>query len=253
MLGKLLKYDFKAGSQIMITIIISMAVFLGLSLILISFNSQILNSLIYIISTFASIGLFGAFAIIRILYFYNTMTKNESYFTFSIPSSVNKIVFSKIFTSFIWGLICILCLLTYWTVLFKFTGSLNNVIEVFDNMINFAVFVILFQFLFITILIAFSISLSIYSKFKNNINGVIISIISYVLLSNACGIIQLIVLAISQFFQGNLFKIMNNEIVEDSLIKLFNSSIISISTIYFIAAMLLYFLTVKIFSKYKSI
>ncbi|MCL2322132.1 MAG: hypothetical protein FWC47_08520 [Oscillospiraceae bacterium] len=254
MLSKLLKYDFKSGSQIILTIIISMAVFLGLSLILMTFNNGILNSLIIIVSLFATIALFATFAIVRILYFYNTMTKNESYFTFTIPSKVNNIVFSKIFTSLIWGLICIAFLMFYWAILLNSNGNLTGLLDILKQLVPFTIASISTQFIFVAMLMAFSISLSVYAKLKkNNYNGVVISVIAYIIFYYVCGIVQIAVLALTLAIQGNLGKILSNEITDANAMQILNSSTIPIALVYLISGLLFYFLTVKIFSKYKSI
>ncbi len=253
MLGKLLKYDFKAGAQIITTIIISMALLLCFSLALIPIHNNILNSIIIVVSVFASIGLFASFVIVRILHFYNTMTKNESYFTYSIPVSINKIVFSKVFTSFIWGIISILTIVFFWVILLNFMNN-GSYIAGFPNSIAlFTIVIGLSQFIFMMMLMAFSISLSVYPRFKNKNTGIVISVISYIVLYYGLGIVQLIFLAISQLIQGNLQNILNNNLSEDRLIDVMNTSILPAVIIYLLFGAIFYYLTVKIFSKHKSI
>jgi|GEM_PF-6225135 len=253
MLGKLFKYDFKRGAQILLTIIISLIIFLIFSLFITSFNNNIANSLIIFIGIISSIGFFATYAIVHILNFYNTMTKNESYFTHSIPASMNKIVFSKILSAFIWGIICILTIVFFWMILINALDVKIQSDEILKQLLRFMIIMILCQFVFTIALMAFSICLSVYTRFKNKNYGITISIISYIVLSYACGILQVGVIAMVLSIQGKLMRMFSNDITDNEVLSMINSFMPSAVIIYLAFAVLFYYFTVRIFTRHKSI
>ena len=137
MLGKLIKYDFKAMARTMAPIY---AVLLALTLIFsgmvrLHFDEGLVFSIFAILFVFALVGSMFASVIFTVGRFTRGLLKNEGYLSFALPVSTATHIAAKVINAMIWafleGLALLVCLLIMGAVM----GSIEDVrlffIEVF--------------------------------------------------------------------------------------------------------------------------
>jgi len=105
MLGKLLKYEFKATARTLLP--------LYAALLIISVISNLLLHSDFQIASVISITVFGALLmavfivtlILMIQRFYRNLLSDEGYLMFTLPVKTNRLIFSKMIVTFVWFLI----------------------------------------------------------------------------------------------------------------------------------------------------
>lgn len=113
MLGKLIKYEFKATGRTMLPLIAAvlvLAALSGMSVILLDRETSygILQAIfvLILIAFFACIFALGVMALVMMIErFYKNLLGSEGYLMFTLPVSVDALVWSKLIVSFIWFLV----------------------------------------------------------------------------------------------------------------------------------------------------
>ena len=107
MLGKLLKYEFKATVRIMLPFMagllaIALAANLGIRLIDSGRLATIIGAFI-VVAYFLAICAVGVVALVLLVYrFYRSLLSDEGYLTFSLPAGVHQQLWSKLIVSAVW-------------------------------------------------------------------------------------------------------------------------------------------------------
>lgn len=109
MLGKLLKYEFKATSRIFIPLLLLLVILTPITKIMISLDifkgfAEIIPTLTIMSYTVLIIALCVTAFIFMIYRFYKNLLTEEGYLMFTLPVSVHSIVLSKAIVAFFWTL-----------------------------------------------------------------------------------------------------------------------------------------------------
>ncbi len=107
MLGKLIKYDFKALAKNMFPLYGLMIALTLVCSLMIRFNID--RGFVFGISVFAWIvsmsSSFAVTAILVVLRFYNGLLKNEGYLSFALPVKTETHILAKVFNALIWAFV----------------------------------------------------------------------------------------------------------------------------------------------------
>jgi len=117
MLGKLLKYEFKATARIFLLMYAALLVVAGISAIIIPFNGRttlsfleaiptlhtIITSLTTLLYVLVAIAVIVVTFVIIIVRFYR-MLGDEGYLWFTLPVTANQQILSKLIAAFVWSL-----------------------------------------------------------------------------------------------------------------------------------------------------
>ncbi len=115
MLGKLLKYEFKATARVMLPFLggllaIALAANLGIRLIDSSRLATIIGAFV-VVAYFLAICAIGVVTLVLLVYrFYRGFLSDEGYLTFSLPVSVHTQLWSKLIVSAIWIIVAFIAL-----------------------------------------------------------------------------------------------------------------------------------------------
>ena len=138
MLGKLIKYDFKAMSHVMFPIYLAtIAATLIFSLMVkLHFEEGIIFSIfafLFIIGLFGSMFATVFFVVSR---FTRGLLKNEGYLSFALPVDTATHIIAKVINALIWGLFEGLLLLVCFLIMGLFMGSIEGVREFIEEAIK---------------------------------------------------------------------------------------------------------------------
>lgn len=185
----------------------------------------------------------------------NNMYKDESYLTHTIPVSINKIYLSKIISTFMILIICIITIIMSLVIMYLNDSTiemLKTSLNIISNNLNvsIAVFVILLTLLLITemILITFCGFFGIIYGFSFNNKKAMFALLfgfgSYIAFST----ISIILMMIFSIFNQDLFDIMfkGSEMVNYNLFK---SLILIVTILYTLYSGIVYYISNKKLSK----
>ena len=106
MLGKLLKYEFKATARVMLPFmagLLAIAVAANLGIRMIDGNRflTVVGAFI-VVAYFLAVCAMGAVTLVLLVYrFYRNLLSDEGYITFSLPASIHAQLWSKLITIYI--------------------------------------------------------------------------------------------------------------------------------------------------------
>lgn len=225
MLGKLIKYEFKATKRIMIPAIIALICVSVVNGILLGFatNKVLHDSIVF--NTFSAASIFiYAFGIMAILVlagilsifrFYKSDLSNEGYLTHTLPVNISKEIISKVSVGTLWvilagcAIIISLLLISSFQMFFNLNGlTLSDLSEVIDKIIyvlknNWGDLII--GFVYVALILVLSCSneiLSVYSSmavgFSFSKNKIALSFLAYIAINTVTMIIFVLL--------GNVFS-----------------------------------------------
>lgn len=269
MLGRLIKYEFKSTSRIMIP---SIAVWLSIILsikgtqLLFHNDNEIITAITSVVLFVASLAMGIILTVIIISRFYKTLLGDEGYLTFTLPIKTKTIIFAKYLMAIIWQaimlilvILCILLLLDKdeWEYLNTYIIPHLTFLNIWTvlALAGFLMLVSAFEIMLIYMAIAIA---SLFNKHR-----FILSVVFYIALETVVQIINYIL----NFFVGfyisvNLSPELPNEIPESDIIDVFNeiicavisSGIIIVYTVVISAAIVILFFTVSnIFKKHLNL
>lgn len=102
MLGKLMKYEFKATSRIFLPLFAALILVTIVSNLLLGANTATPSVIAYTVSFALMVGIAVATFVITIQRFSKNLIGDEGYLMFTLPTSTEGLVFSKLFVSTIW-------------------------------------------------------------------------------------------------------------------------------------------------------
>ena len=136
MLGKLIKYDFKAMSHAMLPIYLATIVLTALFSLMVKFDIE--EGFIFSVFTFLFItALFGSmFATVffTVSRFTRGLLKNEGYLSFALPVDTATHIAAKVINALIWGVMEAVLMMICFLVMGLFMGSVADVREFFVEM-----------------------------------------------------------------------------------------------------------------------
>lgn len=111
MLGKLLKYEFKATSRIFLPLLLLLVVLTPITKLVTSLDifkgfSKVIPTLTLMSYVFLIIALCVTAFIFMIYRFYKNLLTEEGYLMFTLPVSVHSLVISKAIVAYFWTILC---------------------------------------------------------------------------------------------------------------------------------------------------
>lgn len=137
MLGKLMKYEFKATGRIFLPMFGALLIISIVNRLFVHMNFQVPS----IIGTAVSVIMIIAICVITLILtlqrFYKNLLGNEGYLMFTLPVKTNHLIFSKLLVSTVWfiasGIIVILAILIMAFNNFNFTDIFSQISKFFQN------------------------------------------------------------------------------------------------------------------------
>ena len=103
MLGKLLKYEFKATGRVMLPFLGGLLVLAVVARLASSVIGNDLLSTLILMAYFLSLVAMGTVTVVLLVYrFYRSMLSDEAYLTFMLPAGINAQLCSKLITAAVW-------------------------------------------------------------------------------------------------------------------------------------------------------
>lgn len=102
MLGKLMKYEFKATGRIFLPLFAALVVLAGADRLLSALNFHAAQGIDVFIFVMLAAGLFVVTLVITLQRFRNNLFKDEGYLMFTLPVRTDSLILSKLFVSVIW-------------------------------------------------------------------------------------------------------------------------------------------------------
>ena len=138
MLGKLIKYDFKATSRTMFPIFITM---IGLTFVCsLMSRLRLTKGFVFIALTIILTILLTCSFLITIFFtvnrFVNSLLKNEGYFSFALPVSTLTHIASKVINVIIWAVLELLCVFVCIMIMGLIGSSVNEIKEAFEELMH---------------------------------------------------------------------------------------------------------------------
>ncbi len=250
MLKKLIKYDLLWINKIMLIYFSISIIICTLTRISSLHTSSSIGNIIYQILKGVSISCFASVlinSVIRVwVRFRNSIYKDESYLTHTLPISKNTLYNSKILSSIISVLISLIVIIISFIIAFLNKDIINTIKIIFNNsfIIIGMILTVILEIIYMSYCGIMGILLGNSSNNNKTLKSVFIGILLYF-------VMQLIILGIIYiigFFNtdiGLLFKEYTTTIMDSS----FKSLILLVDTLYLIIITILYFIGKKIFNK----
>ena len=105
MLGKLMKYEFKATGRVFLPLFGSLLLISILTRIFVELNLSMPQALGIMVSVILIIGLLVITFILTLQRFYKNLLEKEGYLMHTIPVKTHSLIFSKLFTASIWQIL----------------------------------------------------------------------------------------------------------------------------------------------------
>ena len=133
MLGKLIKYDFKAMSRIMLPIFLAMLALSLIDSLLFKFrlDNYSIATIFYILTFFVFIGSGFLTLLFVSQRFEKSLLKNEAYLNFALPASTIEHIVAKVINLIIWSFLNVIVLTICFVIVVFITGGISDLIEVF--------------------------------------------------------------------------------------------------------------------------
>lgn len=107
MLGKLMKYEFKATGRIFLPLFGSILVMAAVTQLLSGLNSDIPRTITMVLSSMLITTGFVVTLILTIQRFYKNLLGAEGYLMHTLPVSTGRLIFSKLLAATLWVIVCI--------------------------------------------------------------------------------------------------------------------------------------------------
>lgn len=251
MLKKLIKYDLIWINKIMLIYFIISIIICTLTRIASLNTSSSIGNIIYQVLKGVSISCFASVlinSVIRVwVRFRNSLYKDESYLTHTLPISKCTLYNSKIISSLISVFISLIIILISFIIAFLNKDLINTIKMIFNNNSFIIIGMILTVILEVFYMIHAGI-LGILIGYKSNNNSLLKSVFIGISLYFAMQLIILGIIYIIGYFNtdiGILFKEATNTIMDSS----FRTLILAVDILYLVFIIIMYFIGKKIFNK----
>ena len=138
MLGKIIKYDFRAMSKIMVPVYICMLAISVVLAFMIKINIQEGFIFAIFISLFTSI--MSASVVITAIFvikrFVDGLLKNEGYLSFALPVKTSTHILAKVINTLIWVSLEVLAIILSGLIMILILSSVKEIVEGFRNIIR---------------------------------------------------------------------------------------------------------------------
>lgn len=139
MLGKLIKYDFKAVAKSMIPIYLAMLVLSVILSLMIRFQvneSGLIFVLIASLFSFSIVGSFVATLVFVVNRFKDGLLKSEGYLSFALPVKTSTHILAKVINALIWSVIQWLMILLITLIMGVMLSNIDEIVFAFRELIR---------------------------------------------------------------------------------------------------------------------
>ncbi len=133
MLGKLMKYEFKATGRIFLLLFGSILIMATVTQLLNKLNSDIPHIISLMLSSMLITTGFVVTLILTIQRFYKTLLSTEGYLMHTLPVSTGRLIVSKLLTATLWAFVCVI---VAWLATMILSGSdirYSSTIHIFND------------------------------------------------------------------------------------------------------------------------
>ena len=168
MLGKLMKYEFKATGRIFLPLFGALLLISTISRIFIELNLSMPQTLGIMVSVILIIGLLVITFILTLQRFYKNLIEKEGYLMHTIPVKTHSLILSKLFTASIWQALSLIIVIVAVLILALSGFSLADVFKGIRNMFEligaptYQVVLVIAEVLVLSVMLEFSSILSLY-------------------------------------------------------------------------------------------
>lgn len=256
MLGKLLKYEFKATSRILIPLYLILLITTGINRLILQLDIfegslMIIPEIMKVLFMLSVIAIFITSFLLMIYRFYKNLLSDEGYLMFTLPAKTHQLIMSKYFATLIWMFVSIIIIVGSAILAFGTPENIKSVIDSFkefllqfkastgNNTTITIITLLLFCLMTLTayILLIYA-SISIGQLFtKNRLVG---AFVSYIGINTIMQLLLLLLLVITNVFRSIITN--GNNIIPLKLIM-------GIIVYQFVLSIIFFFTTKMIFQK----
>lgn len=272
MLGRLIKYEFKAGSKMFLLLYAALLFVSIINSILIYIGSGVDQSNV-VLNAIQSIFMFGyvilivavgiSTLVLIIMRFYKNLLGDEGYLMFTLPVGTDSQILSKLITALIWTvlsalvmIISIFIITAKYDPIYAVQNLFNEITSTGSNVyLGIAMIIISFLIYMITTIMMFYAAMAIGPNLtKNRLLGSFLGYVIIYIAQQIVGIISIMIIYSSKFFSQLSYMDTNSTLPAERLITLFDQIgiqlFIYINTLNLIMAIAYYIIT-RFFLKNK--
>jgi len=215
------------------------------------------------VNVLVSLFFVAAYCFTSIQFFYNALASDESYFGYTIPVNTISLVFSKLAAVWMWGAAMAGALVITWFTLYHTLMAQLGMVgfvppearDVFLQVLNITFWIVVAQFVMLSCLLAFSISVFNTPKLKTMNAGVLLIAVAAYLLSQVVGTIQVVLLYLWQFLTDpDIFSaIWHDDLQPGQEMGFLNNTSLIVVSSSLVFALLFFWLSVRTAGKHRSI
>ena len=112
MLGKLIKYEFRATGRICLPLFGALLLAACISRLFESLRFETPMVIGIIVSIFLIVAVFVIVLIVTLIRFYRNLLTNEGYLMFTLPVTVDSLIWSKLIVAFVWHILSLVVVFT---------------------------------------------------------------------------------------------------------------------------------------------
>lgn len=256
MLGKLLKYEFKASSRILIPLYLILLITTGINRLILQLDIfdgplSVIPIIMKTLFTLSVITILITTFLLMIYRFYKNLLSDEGYLMFTLPTKTHQLIISKYLATLLWGIVSVIIIVVSVALAFGTPENIklfiNNVKEYFVQLeiaSGESTIVTIFTLLLLCLMTLTTYILLIYTAIaigqlftKNKLVG---AFVSYIGINTIMQILILLVLVFT-----NAFQFIDNSNTNMIPVKL----ALSIIAFQFIASTVFFIITNTIFQK----
>jgi hypothetical protein len=106
MLGKLMKYEFKATARVFLPLYAALLVMAAVTKLMFSLQWETPQIISMVLSILLMVAAFMITLIITIQRFYKNFLTNEGYLMFTLPVTTDKLMMGKLLVAMVWNIVC---------------------------------------------------------------------------------------------------------------------------------------------------
>ncbi|NLL38813.1 MAG: hypothetical protein GX254_04390 [Clostridiales bacterium] len=137
MLGKLLKYEFKATGRVFLPMFGALLIISVINRLFSNLNFKIPSIIGKIISIILIVGIFALTLIITIQRFSKNLLGSEGYLMFTLPVRSDSLIWSKLITATVWNIVSMIVVLTAITIMALSDISIKFIFKSISEVLRF--------------------------------------------------------------------------------------------------------------------
>ena len=243
MLGKLMKYEFKATARIFLPLYAAMLVMAAVTKLMFSLQLDTPRIISLVVSILLMIAAFVITLILTIQRFYKNFLTDEGYLMFTLPADAGTLIGGKLLVAVIWNIVCTAAAYLSLSIMAFSGGEWQAMVQAIRDTGLAGIDVTFFTIEFITLILSSLITgiLTIYASMAlsmfSNKHRVALGFVFYIALTTVMQILTSTILRLFSLPISNRYTVAVDEITANSAREFFSPTVIS--TIHTYAGILL--------------